>query len=93
MDLNAILPFLLSGAGGAVFGPLLSKVLGGKGFGLIGNAIAGIVGGIAAGKGLDMAQVGNLLGDSELMKNIQTVLEGGLGGGVLGAILGLIKRK
>ena len=92
MDINAILPFLLSGGGGLVLGPIVAKLLGGKGFGTIGNAIAGVLGGIGASKGLDLAGVGNLLGDSAMMANIQTVIEGGVGGGVLGGILAMVKR-
>jgi len=91
--MEQILPFLLSGAGGAVLGPIVSKLLGGQGFGLIGNALAGIVGGIGASKGLDAAGIGNLLGSEGIMAHLNTVLEGGVGGGVLGGILGLIKRN
>jgi len=91
--MEQILPFLLSGAGGAVLGPIVSKLLGGQGFGLIGNALAGIAGGIGASKGLDAAGIGNLLGSEGIMGHLNTVLEGGVGGGVLGGILGLIKRN
>lgn len=94
MDINTILPFLLSGGGGAILGPIVAKLLGGKGFGLIGNLIAGIVGGIGASKGADLAGMGNqLLGSSAMMQHIQTVIEGGLGGGVLGGLLGLVKKN
>lgn len=91
--MEQILPFLLSGGGGAILGPIVAKLLGGQGFGTIGNIIAGIVGGIGASQGADAAGLGNLLGESGLMQNIQTVLEGGVGGGVLGGILGLVKRN
>jgi hypothetical protein len=93
MDINTILPLLLSGGGGAILGPIVAKLLGGKGFGLIGNLIAGIVGGIGASKGADLAGIGNLLGSEGVMGHLNTVLEGGVGGGVLGGLLGLIKKN
>lgn len=96
--MESILPFLLSGAGGAVFGPILAKLLGGKGFGLIGNIITGLLGGVGANFGADqipaLAQFVGTAAEGGL--NLNTILgnlgAGAAGGGILGAIAGLIKR-
>ncbi|MEO0981403.1 MAG: hypothetical protein AAFX03_01995 [Pseudomonadota bacterium] len=88
-----IIQLLLSGGGGAVLGPIVARLLGGQGFGTLGNVIAGILGGVGAGYGADAAGLSGLLGNSELMGMIQTVLEGGVGGGVVGALAGILKRN
>lgn len=90
-QLQQYLPYILNGAGGAVLAPLLASLLKGKGLGLIGNIVAGVVGGVGAGYGAEAAGIGNVLGDSELMGHVQRVLEGGVGGGVIGVIMSFIK--
>ena len=81
------LPLILSAVGGTVLGPVVSKALGGGGTqGLIG----GILGGVGAHFGADAAGIGGLLGDSALMGHIQSLLEGGVGGGLLGLIAGKV---
>ena len=94
-QLQQVLPYILNGAGGAVLAPIISSLLGGKGFGNIANIIAGIVGGVGVGAGAQAAGLGNLLGGQEnaIMGYIQNLLEGGVGGGVLGAIMSLVKGK
>ncbi len=85
------LPYLLNGVGGAVIGPIVSKVLGGKGgTGLL----AGIIGGLAGGWGMGEAGVGfqSLLGNEAIMGHLSSVLNGGVGGGVIGGLLGLLTR-
>ena len=88
--MEAILPWILSGAGGAVLGPILSKILGGSGTsGLLG----GIVGGLAGGYGLGEFAGGGfaqLLGADGVMAHLSAFLNGGAGGGILGAILGKV---
>lgn len=94
-QLQQFLPYILNGAGGAILAPIISSVLGGKGFGNIANIIAGIVGGVGVGAGAQAAGLGNLLGgqDNAIMGYVQNLLEGGVGGGVLGAIMSLVKGK
>jgi hypothetical protein len=94
-QLQQYLPYILQGAGGAVLAPLVAGLLGGKGFGLIGNLIAGIVGGVGAGFGAQAAGLGNLLGGdtNATMGYVQHLLEGGVGGGVLGILFGFLGRK
>lgn len=89
--MDQLLPLLLNGAGGAVIGPIISKVLGGKGST---GALAGIVGGLAGGYGMNAADVGfqSLLGADGIMNHLSSFLNGGVGGGVIGGILGLITK-
>ncbi len=89
--MEAILPYILNGAGGAVIGPIISKVLGGKGST---GALAGIVGGLAGGFGLGEAGVGfqSLLGGEGIMSYLSSFLNGGAGGGIIGGILGLVTK-
>lgn len=91
MDFDTILPFIMNGAGGAVVGPIISKVLGGKGGT---GALAGIVGGLAGGFGMGEAGVGfqSLLGGEGVMSYLSSFLNGGVGGGVIGGILGLVTK-
>ena len=88
-----MMDLLLNGAGGAVLGPLISQFLGGKNQSLLVRIIAGVVGGIGAGQGASMAGMGSLLGDAQAMQMIQSVLEGGVGGGVLATIAGMMGKK
>ena len=88
-----IMQLLLSGAGGAIIGPLLSQFLGGKDSGMLTRIIAGVVGGVGAGVGADAAGIGSILGNTEMMQMVQTFLEGGVGGGILSTIGGMVMKK
>ena len=89
--MDAILPYLMNAVGGAVFGPIISKLLGGKGST---GAIAGIIGGLAGGFGMGQMGVGfqSLLGGEGIMSHLSGILNGGAGGGILGGIIGLVTK-
>lgn len=89
--MEQLLPLILNGAGGAVIGPIISKVLGGKGST---GLLAGVVGGLAGGYGMGEVGVGfqSLLGGTDIMGHLSSFLNGGVGGGVIGGILGLITK-
>ena len=89
--MEAILPYLMNGVGGAILGPIVSKMLGGKG---ATGAIAGIIGGLAGGYGMGAAGVGfqSLLGADGIMSHLSGILNGGVGGGILGGIIGLVTK-
>lgn len=91
MDINALLPYVLNGAGGVIVGPIISKLLGGKGGT---GAIAGIIGGLAGGYGMNAADLGfqSLLGNEAIMGHLSSFLNGGVGGGIIGGILAFINR-
>lgn len=84
---------LLSGAGGAVVGPIISQFLGGKDSGMITRIVTGIIGGVGAGAGADAAGLTGLLGSSDLMGMVQSFLEGGVGGGVLSTVIGMVMKN
>lgn len=90
MDLTTL---LLNGAGGAIIGPLISQFLGGKNQSLLTWVLAGLAGGVGAGAGADAASMGAILGGDQTMQMIQSVLEGGVGGGVLAMLASAMKRK
>ena len=90
MDLTQL---LLSGAGGAIIGPLISQLLGGKDSSMLIRVITGILGGAGAGAGADMAGLGSLLGSGGTMQMVQSFLEGGVGGGVLATIAGMMTKR
>ena len=84
-------PLILNGVGGLVLGPVVSKALGGKGGT---GAVAGIIGGLAGGYGMNAADIGfqSLLGNEALMGLISSFLNGGVGGGLIGGLLGVLTR-
>ncbi len=84
---------LLNGAGGAILGPLVSQFLGAKHQTMLMRVIAGVVGGVGVGASADAAGMGALLGSDQTMQMIQSVLEGGVGGGALASIAGVLKKK
>lgn len=92
-QIQQYLPYILNGVGGAILAPLVASLLKGAGLGTIGNIIAGAIGGVAVGAGANAAGMGALLGDSQAMGWIQHLLEGGVGGGIIGVVMGLIKGK
>ena len=77
-----IISLLTGAAGGNLAGALLKKLS----LGTIGNSIAGILGG-AGGQGI-LASLGGLTGNAML----DSLLGGGVGGGVVMAVIGLIKK-
>ena len=89
--MEQLIPLILNGVGGAVLGPIVSKALGGKGGT---GAIAGIIGGLAGGDGMNAADVGfqSLLGSEAIMGLLSSFLNGGVGGGVIGGIIGLVTK-
>tara|TARA_R110000782_G_scaffold21964_3_gene58617 strand:+ start:1651 stop:1935 length:285 start_codon:yes stop_codon:yes gene_type:complete len=88
------LPLILSAVGGTVLGPIISKLVGGSG---TGGIVGGIIGGLGAHFGLDAASI-QVLGDAAAgatspMNIVNSLLEGGVGGGVLGVIAGMVMKS
>jgi len=82
---------LVSGAvGGNVVGALLKNLS----LGTVGNTIAGILGGGIGGQLLGMLGVGGAAaaGGMDLAGIVSSIAGGGVGGGVLMAIIGLLKK-
>lgn len=82
---------LISGAlGGNIAGALLKNLS----LGTVGNSLVGILGGGIGGQLLSMVGVGGAAatGGLDLAAIVSSVAGGGVGGGVLMAIIGLLKR-
>jgi hypothetical protein len=79
----------------AVGGNIVGALLKGKNLGALGNSIAGIVGGVGAAQGLNTAGVdlAGLAGGGDIGGIISSIVSGGAGGGVLMALVGLLKPK
>ncbi|MGH1421312.1 MAG: hypothetical protein ACRBEQ_05805 [Hyphomonas sp.] len=91
--MEAFLPIILSAVGGTVLGPIISKVLGGS---TTGGLLGGVIGGVGAHFGLDAASIEPLLGAGTSATNpmnmLNSFLEGGAGGGVLGLVSGFLMK-
>jgi len=89
MDILALVIPLVSGAvGGNIAGKLMpSASLGG-----LGNSLAGIVGGGLGGQLLGMAGIAAGGGGMDVGSIIGSLASGGVGGGVLMAVIGLVKK-
>ncbi|KCZ54835.1 hypothetical protein HY29_12990 [Hyphomonas beringensis] len=84
---------ILSAAGGVVLGPILTRLAGAS---ATGGLLGGIIGGLAAHYGLDAANI-QVLGDGAdsvlaPINVINNLLEGALGGGILGLLGGVLMR-
>ena len=80
---------LISGAvGGNVAGGLMKKLS----LGTMGNSIVGILGGGAGGALLGMLGIDAGAGTTDIAGILGSVVSGGVGGGVLMAIIGVLKN-
>ncbi len=90
-----LLPLLLNGVGGAVLGPLLMKLTGGKGsLGTIMGLVGGVLGGVGAGQASELVNLdlASLMGGGDLMRAVANLIEGGVGGGILGVLAGKLAK-
>jgi hypothetical protein len=81
-----IIQLLVSGLGGGVLGPIISKVLGGS---LTKGGIGGLATGAAAQNGVALPS----LNGGEMMAYLSSFLQGGVGGGVLGTLAGILMKN
>jgi hypothetical protein len=100
MDLNAYLPLILQGLGGAILGPLISGLVRGSQFGVVGRVLAVILGAVGVGHlsaaGLDggaVAALAGLVGGGDAGMVVSNVAAGGVGGGVVSLLASLLMRK
>ena len=86
--LNIIIQMVCGAVGGNAAGALMKKLS----LGTLGNSIVGILGGGLGGQLLGMLGVAPAAGTGDLGAILGSVVSGGVGGGVLMAIIGLIKK-
>lgn len=90
--MDNIVPLLIQLASGAVGGNLAGKLMPNSSLGTVGNSIAGILGGGLGGQLLGMLGMGGAAGAGmDVSSIIQNLAGGGAGGGVLMAIIGVVK--
>jgi uncharacterized membrane protein YeaQ/YmgE (transglycosylase-associated protein family) len=90
MDITSLLIQLVSGAvGGNVAGAAMKNLS----LGTVGNSIVGILGGGLGGQLLGMLGMGGGEGATDASSILQNVAGGGVGGAVLLAIIGFIKKS
>ena len=77
---------------GALGGNAAGKLFQNISLGTLGNSIAGILGGGLGGHLLGMAGIATASGSMDLASILSSVAGGGVGGGVLMAIIGMIKK-
>jgi len=88
------LPLIIQLVSGALGGNVAGKLLKNLSLGTVGNSIVGILGGGLGGQLLGMLGmgVGADAGAMDLSSILGSVASGGVGGGVLMAIIGVIKK-
>ncbi|MEW7277623.1 hypothetical protein ABW636_03410 [Aquimarina sp. 2201CG1-2-11] len=85
------LPLIIQLISGAVGGNIAGSLLKNASFGKVGNSILGILGGGIGGYLLGMLGI-DTSGGMDIAGILGSVAGGGVGGGVLMAIIGLIKK-
>ncbi len=86
------LPLIIQLVSGAIGGNIAGSLLKNLSLGRVGNSILGILGGGLGGYLLNMLGIGDGGGGMDLTGILGSVAGGGVGGGVLMAIVGMIKK-
>lgn len=87
MDLGLIIQLISGAVGGNVAGKFMKNFS----LGTLGNSIAGILGGGLGGQLLSMLNL-NTGGGMDIAGIVGSIAGGGVGGGVLMAIIGFVKK-
>lgn len=91
--MEAYLPIIIQLVAGALGGNVAGKLLKNMSLGTLGNSIVGILGGGLGGQILGMLGMGAAAGEGmDISGILGSVAGGGVGGGVLMAIIGVIKN-
>lgn len=92
--MEGLLSLIIQLVSGAVGGNVVGALLKNLSLGTVGNTIAGILGGGIGGQLLGMLGVGGAAaaGGMDLAGIVSSIAGGGVGGGVLMAIIGLLKK-
>lgn len=87
-----LIPLIIQLASGAAGGNIAGALMKKASLGTLGNSIAGILGGGIGGQLLGMLGMDTGGGGMDVASIIGSVASGGAGGGVVMAVIGLIKK-
>lgn len=90
--METLLPLIIQLISGAVGGNLAGSIFKNLSLGTAGNSIAGIVGGGLGGQLLSMLGIMTSTGGMDVASIVGNLAGGGVGGAVLMAIIGVLKK-
>ena len=87
-----LIPLIIQLVSGAVGGNIAGSLMKKSSLGILMNSLAGIVGGGLGGQLLGLLGTSTVSGGTDIASILGSIASGGVGGGVLMAIIGLIKK-
>ena len=90
--MEGLLPLIIQLASGAIGGNVAGGLMKENSLGTLGNSIAGIVGGGLGGQILGLLGLAASGGGMDIASIIGSIASVGVGGGVLMAVIGLIRK-
>ena len=90
--MESLIPLIIQLISGAVGGNVAGAMMKILSLGTLGNSIAGILGGGLGGQLLGMLGIITSTGGMDIGSIVGSIASGGVGGGVLMAIIGVIKK-
>ena len=87
-----LLPLIIQLVSGAAGGNAAGSLMKNLSLGTVGNSIVGILGGGIGGQVLGMLGIASGSGELDIAGIIGSIASGGVGGGVLLAVIGMIKK-
>lgn len=87
-----LLPLIIQLVSGAAGGNAAGSLMKNLSLGTVGNSIVGILGGGIGGQLLGMLGIASGTGELDIAGIIGSIASGGVGGGVLMAVIGIIKK-
>ena len=87
-----LLPLIIQLVSGAVGGNAAGSLMKNLSLGTVGNSLVGILGGGIGGQVLGMLGIASGGGELDIAGIVGSIASGGVGGGVLLAVIGMIKK-